>query len=49
MNAPVADMSLVSTFRTLDLLDVIACSFTGSLAENLLCRRCSFIDNSFFV
>jgi hypothetical protein len=49
MNAPVADMSLVLRSRTLILLDAMACSFTGSLAENLFDRRCSFIDNSFLV
>ena len=27
----------------------MASSLTGSLAENLLYRRCSFIDNPFFV
>ena len=36
MNAPVADMSLVSTSRTLVLLGVMAFSLAGSLAENLL-------------
>ncbi len=48
MNAPVADMSLVFTSRTLVLLPVMAFSLTGSLVENLLLRRCSFNDNSFF-
>jgi hypothetical protein len=48
MNAPVADMSLVSTSRTLVLLGVVAFSLAGSLAENLLFRRCSFNENSFF-
>jgi hypothetical protein len=49
MNTPVTDMSLVSTRRSLCLLDAMASSFTGILAENLLYRRFSFITNSFFV
>jgi hypothetical protein len=42
-------MSLVLTSRGLNLLAVMSSSFMGSLAANLLDRRCSFIDNSFFV
>jgi hypothetical protein len=36
MNAPVADMSFVSTLKTLDSLDAMASNLIGSLAENLL-------------
>ena len=47
MNAPVVDMSLVVTEKTFILLDVMASSFKGSLIENLLDRRCSFIKIPF--
>jgi len=47
MNAPLADMSLVLTSRSLVLLAVMAFSLTGSLTENLLNKRFSFNDNSF--